>query len=329
MFKKGIKIMFVRQLFYLTKLLKQQWLEPEKLEKLQEIRLRKLVCYTYKYVPFYHNFFRLNRIKPKDIKTINDLKKLPIIRKEEIRKNLKSFVSTKLKKYAIRKTSGTTGPPLTIFCDKRFEDYWISLYARALLNVGYKPWEKIAYISSESPTTKFYNYFGFMRKCFLSRDLPEMEQLRKIKEEKAKVIISSVSDAMRLSSKIMETDFSLNPKFIVVGAEKLTGKSRKKIENAFNTTVYEWYGATEFMYIAWECKEHSLHINEDCIIEFLKGNEDVSSGERGRIIITCLENYAMPLIRYEIGDTAIPVYERCKCGRNLPIMKHIRREDNL
>lgn len=328
MFKKDLETMFVRKLFYVTKVLKQQWLEREKLKKLQEIKLRKIVCYAYKHVPFYHNILRLKKIRPNNIRNLSDLKKLPITKKDEILKNFKSFISDDIKKnIAIRTTSGTTGHPLTIFSDKRCEDYWESLFARALFNEGYRPWEKIAYISSELPNKKIYNYFGFTRKSFISRKLPEMVQLKKIKREKTKVIISSVYDALRLSSKVIEVSFSLNPKLVVVGAEVLTGKSREKIEDAFNTNVYEWYGSTEFPYIAWECKNHSLHVNDDCIVvELLKGNEDVSSGEKGKVVITSLENYAMPLIRYEIGDTATPIYERCSCGRNLSLVKHIRRQ---
>jgi phenylacetate-CoA ligase len=92
------------------------------------------------------------------------------------------------------------------------------------------------------------------------------------------------------------------------------------------------YGTSEFSLVAWECREHSgYHINADSVLmEFLDGEEEIAAGERGAVVCTGLNNYAMPLIRYKDEDIAVPLHENCSCGVKLPMLKSIEgRESDM
>ena len=109
---------------------------------------------------------------------------------------------------------------------------------------------------------------------------------------------------------------------------------REEIEEAFRCQVFDQYGCTEINSLGFECKNHAgLHIPIERVhIEFLGVEDDkpVSEGETGRIIVTCLENYGMPLIRYDTEDLGIKREGFCSCGRNLPMMDSIvGRTDDL
>jgi phenylacetate-CoA ligase len=114
------------------------------------------------------------------------------------------------------------------------------------------------------------------------------------------------------------------PKIVISAAENLSDKMRSVIESNFGTKVYDFYGAREIDHIAGECKHGLLHLFPWNYIEVLdKDNQPVREGEEGRIIITNLFNYSMPLIRYEIGDLVILGPEKCSCGQILPTLKKV------
>ncbi len=107
---------------------------------------------------------------------------------------------------------------------------------------------------------------------------------------------------------------------------------RKTIESTFQQKIYDQFGCVELGRTAWECPEHSgYHMDMDSVfMEFIKNGEEVSPGERGEIIYTGLYNYTMPLIRYSIGDVAIPSDEKCNCGRGLKLMESVEgRKDSF
>jgi len=124
----------------------------------------------------------------------------------------------------------------------------------------------------------------------------------------------------------------INPKNIFTTAEILDSNTRQLINSAFGVEVVDLFGCIEVNRTAWECSEHcGYHLDVDSVItEFIHEKENVSAGEKGNIVYTSLYNYAMPLIRYEVGDVGIPSDELCSCGRCLPLMKSIEgRHDDF
>jgi phenylacetate-CoA ligase len=105
----------------------------------------------------------------------------------------------------------------------------------------------------------------------------------------------------------------------------LFAPDRALVEKQLNCEVYDTYGCREVAMLAGECPEHAgYHISsETVLLEFVRDGEGVSAGELGEILITDLQNYGMPLIRYSVGDAGEPSDELCSCGRGLPLMKSI------
>ena len=123
----------------------------------------------------------------------------------------------------------------------------------------------------------------------------------------------------------------IKPKIIFAMSETLTDSSREELSEIFNSEILGHYGSEEFGTLAFECKEHSGYhlIADHAIIEIVNDHQNFGSGEKGEIIVTCLNNYTMPLIRYKLGDIAELSDEKCKCGRGLPLIKQIvGREDD-
>jgi phenylacetate-CoA ligase len=123
----------------------------------------------------------------------------------------------------------------------------------------------------------------------------------------------------------------VNPRLIFAQGSMVTQDCRDVANMVFNSELFETYGSVEFGHLAFECSEHcGLHmITSSAYIEFLDENgEYVSPGEQGEIIVTGLLNYAMPLIRYRIGDLAIPTDEKCPCRRTWPLIKKIQGRIN-
>jgi len=136
--------------------------------------------------------------------------------------------------------------------------------------------------------------------------------------------------AKEAKRKCIET---IKPKVIFGGAELVDNFSRQFIEEAFDAPFYDQYAIVELERLAWQCPEKSgYHIDaETIILQFVnKNGDEVSEGESGEIVCTSLFNYAMPFIRYAVGDIGVPSNEECPCGRTLPLMKVIEgRKDSL
>ena len=139
---------------------------------------------------------------------------------------------------------------------------------------------------------------------------------------------------LRLLAEAVKKNYiqDINPKVVFGTSELLDPETRKYINSVFDVEMIDHFGCVELNRTAWECSEHAgYHIDVDAVImEFIENGENVSSGERGEIVYTGLYNYAMPLIRYRIGDIGIPSDESCPCGRGLPLMKLIEgRSDSF
>jgi len=117
----------------------------------------------------------------------------------------------------------------------------------------------------------------------------------------------------------------VQPRIVIGSSEVLTEKARNYINSTFGIEIYDQFGCVEVGRSAWECEEHDgYHMDIDALaMEFVEGGEQVTFGEEGRLLYTSLYNYAMPLIRYDVGDLCVPTSETCLCGRGLPLIRHI------
>ena len=318
---------------------KTQWLSVDEIKKIQWKKLKNLLEYAYVNVPFYHRVSKALNMTPKDITTPDRFRELPLLDKEEITSNINYIVSSnyKIKDLVPNSTGGSTGINLNFFNDRKNSGFVSAIVLRndrwARLEIGDKNariWGSPFDISLQDHL-KSKIYKKLFRTLFLSSyNLSEEDMfvyVRKLRLYKPKVIIGYSSSLYHFAKFLEKNGIKgINPKSIISSAEVLYDHQRELIESVFQCRVFNRYGCREFSTIAQECPQHSgMHINaEHVYVECLKRNgEPASHGERGELVITNLDNYGMPFIRYRIGDIGILSDRKCNCGRGLPILENI------
>ena len=320
--------------------MRRPYWSKKKLRKYQEKRIRFLVNHSYYNVSFYRKKFKELGITPNDIKTLEDLNKLPIIKKDELRKAnttdliSKGFSPSNLKK---QKTSGSTGKPFTLYLN-RAEDSWRkAIYMRANISCGQKirdSWVVITAPHHFSDSSGIQRRLGFFAQTCVPVFTKLKEQVQIIKKVQPNVL-DGYSGAIHLLAKEIDRQGidSIRPRIVFGTADLIDDRSRNFIEDIFDAPFYDQFGCSEVDRTAWQCPEKiGYHMDIDSVItQFVDddGNE-VSSGERGNIVYTSLFNYVTPFIRYSVGDLGVPFDDECPCGRNFPLMKNIEgRSDSV
>jgi phenylacetate-CoA ligase len=329
--------MDIRALLNMYQLRRNLHIEQSDLMKMQQIKLRAMIKHAYENVPFYHKKFGSVGIKPEDIKTVADLSKIPTITKSEVQSSFEEFVArtVDLGKCFKRTTSGSTGVPLTIVVERtriRFEE---ALWARALSENGLRIRDSLAIIGdprSFPHKRSWYQHIGVMKRNHISIFDSTDQKITLLEKIKPNAIKSYPSSLAILANALEKKGNTVKPRLIFTTAEFLDNQSRKLISSVFGSEAFDNYASYEFSFMAWECSERiGYHMNIDnLVMEFVDDEEAVAQGESGEIVCTGLANWAMPLIRYRIGDVGVPSDEQCSCGRKLPLMKVVEgRVDDL
>lgn len=334
--------MLARSAFYLYQLRKNLRLEPSRLQEMQRKRLRAIIRHAYENVPFYHRKFDKAGIKLDDIKSVADMAKIPMTTKSEIQAcSLEDVVARNVDVNRCVKTmtSGSTGLPLTVIRDKRAEDFGSALWARAFMENGLRLRDRMAIISDPRYFPKDRGWFERLVRAIIGRRKQisvfddAKRQLRLLEDYTPDVIKGYPSSLAILADVCRKKASCVKPRLVFTGAELLDKGHRKLISSVFECELLDYYACIEFSLLMWECREHvGYHMNIDsAVIEFAKNGETVAPGERGEIVCTTLVNYAMPLIRYRLGDVGIPIEEQCSCGKSLPLLKMLegRTDDFL
>ncbi len=303
---------------------KQQWLSYQELKKIQERRLRTIVRWAYDTVPYYHQIFREKNLFPEDIVTVEDLQKLPVLTKKDVQEHQQELRSKGVPSKGLRTqtTTGSTGIPLEMVQDPMYVAACKAVLLRAFRANGLRFTDRILRIKQSPYKSSWYERFGIFPNMNASVYESPEQLARKCNTIKPDVIYAYPSILQAISS----TNIPLRPvRRVFSMAETLSRGARIAIQNAFHTQVADFYGSTEFGSIAWECPFHEgHHINVDHgVVECCDGNGEAVSGKAGEVIITGFFNYAMPLIRYALGDMATLSKEKGACGRGLPLLKTV------
>ena len=332
---------------YFKGLEESQWYSTDKLLELQFKKLKQFIKYAYENVTFYNELFKKVRFDPdKNLKDYEDIRKISLLDKETVRQNLDKLRSVNYSKRNIMTlhTSGTTGKSLTIYlsneCYQR--EYAFNWLHRSW--GGIRRGDRIATIGSHpvAPINKmtppFWVRNDYENQLLFSSYHITKENLKYYIEElekfQPKFIHGFPSSIYLLASFIEDNSINgIRPECIFLSSETLLDYQRAVIEEAFDCKVFMWYGNTEIVANIVECEHGRLHIkHEHSYIEFLGKNDNpVDFGEEGRMVCTGFGNYAMPLIRYDVGDVAIPINESCPCGRGGMLVKKVvgRVEDYI
>lgn len=326
--------MFKVAMDYFFYLRKSQWEQKHIIEGNSWKKIHDNIKYAYEHVPFYKEQFRKAGITPDDITSIRDMYKIPLTTKQKILQSNLSYVSDEFASddlYTSR-TSGSTGEPFVSYFDKR--GWSILKFAskyRARKACGFSIIEKFVVIEAmpvneAEKHNDSYNISNLLiRKKFLSIYDTLDNHIEFYQKFQPTTIYGFPSYFVKLVEYLEKNNIRLDfVKRIFTSSEILNTTTRKLIEEYFNCELHDIYGSTEIKEVSWECKTHEgYHINEDLVyVECIDENGmPVEDGVEGRIVMTSLENKAMPLLRYSIGDTGVILKHKCSCGRNFRLMK--------
>lgn len=325
----------INKFIQLKKAQRRQYWKPEKLNEYQLKRLREILKFSYETIPFYHERFKKFGLNPRAIKSLKDLKKIPILTKKEIKDNYEKIINPKIdiSKARVVPTCGSTGIPLKMVYDTKADDFSKAINLRSHIENGLRFNKKWAIIGDYRtvPSPNIIQKFGIFRIYYINLIDDVHNQIKTLSSIKPDFLTGYPSQIKIISEELKKSNIDLSIETVFTTAELLDDETREIIHNSLNSDVIDLFGCIEVNRTAWECKKHmGYHMDIDSVvIEFIRDNEEVTTNDWGDIIYTSLYNYAMPLIRYDVGDRGIPSDEQCTCGRTLPLMKKVvgRKDD--
>ncbi len=320
-------------------------LSYEEMDVYRSKSLKKMIRYASE-VPLYKDKFENANLNPSEIKDINDVKKLPIVTKQDLR-NYKvpgtlhpNF--NKDKAYKVD-TSGSTGEPVSIYKDmsmiaaelttmlRMFKSYNLDVRNSKTSNIGdfslpdsydeeclqKGAYEKLGFLS---PVRK-----GSMQSLFAGEDVSKI--MKKLEAYEPDLIVGYPGTLIGLMVlKAEGKGENLNPKYVVSSGGVLDKYTKKRIEDLFDTRVLDLYAATESGTVGFECLNGNYHIQSDYVnIEAIDEKENrVPAGEHGHIVITRLYGKGTPILRYTgMNDYVTLLDEKCDCGMHTPLIKKV------
>jgi phenylacetate-CoA ligase len=302
----------------------------DELHRLQLRRLRSLLQHAYLTVPYYKRTFDAAGFKPSQIENIADISKIPLLSKQDVRENVHfamfSDLHDKKEMHKIN-TSGSTGEPFVCYADKFQLEMRFATTLRALEMSGWKFGDRQLRLWHQtlgmSRTQAFKERLDawFMRRHFIPAfEMSEdsLKSLIKTIEKKKPVLIDGYAESLNFIAIASTSRSKHSPRAVMSSAQQLTDSTRAQIENQFGAKVLDKYGSREFSGIAYQCLESQHHHvqDESYVLEVLVDGRPAKVGEVGEVVVTDLNNFSMPLIRYRIGDMAIAVDQTpCRCGR--------------
>lgn len=306
---------------------KSQYWNSQQMYAYQEYKLGRLLWHCYKNVPFYRSWFKKNGLSPSDIK-LDKMDNLPIITKKFLQKNLEWFEAEKdMGKREQAKTSGSTGIPLhfpksltsTAFQlaamyrghrwhgvelgDREARLWGIPVDLRGRLKMRLTDlllnrFRESEYNLNEDVLVDFYNRCLKKKPVYITGYTSMVVQF-------ARFIEKSCLDGSRFKLKMVKCT-----------SETIHEADYSLIERVFGCPLVSEYGAAETGLIAFQCEKGCHHIMSDCcIVEFLKPKYSLGDESLREIVVTNLDNTALPIIRYKLGDLVVPSERHCDCGR--------------
>jgi len=320
-------------------------MSSSEMRKLQSERLKELVNKVYQNVEFYRKKMDEKGVRPSDIRSIDDISKLPFTNKTDLRDNYPFglFAAPMNEIVRIHASSGTTGKPTTVGYTKKDIENWQEVLDRCLTMSGVTP-EDIVQVS--------FGYGLFTGGLGIHYGAENVgctvvpisagntrRQLQLMSDFGSTVLACTPSYALHLADAMSEFGYSLSDmklKTGVFGAEPFSENMRLELEKKWGIKAFDIYGLSEIMGpgVANDCEFHDgLHIHEDHFFPEVvdpKTKEPLPDGQQGELVFTTLTKEGIPLLRYNTHDLTTLTRERCECGRTLVRMKKITgRSDDM
>ena len=326
------------QLAYEREFERTQYASPEELREIQTRRLQMLVKHAFASCAFYRERFAQAGVSPEDIRTLEDLRALPILEKTTIQARIADMVAEGWPGRDLIKnqTGGSTGTPVPFFLSR---DRKCSRAAATLRHNRWAGWnvgDRAAVIWGAPRDRPDDSLRSRLRGALLREPLwldtaglteATMEHFRaSLARHEPRIIQAYARSAVVFARWLEATGKSVHaPNSIVTSAEVLEDNDRLLLERVFGCPVFNRYGCREVSVVASECDAHAgMHVMaEGLYLEIETPNGPAKPGESGSILVTDLLNHAMPLIRYRIGDVGSWAPGECPCGRHLPRLERV------
>ncbi len=316
---------------------RQQYWSDAQIHALQTEKLNQLLKHAYETSQWYKNVIDKIGLNINQKCTLADLARFPVTTKLDIRDNTPKFISTKYNPDTMpkAKTGGSTGVSLNLFFDERCQKLRNGAQIFADSFSGWKPGIRVAAVWGNPPVPKTLKAkiraFLLDRMIYLdTMDLNSQSMeyfVRRWRKFQPEMIFGHSHSIYIFAKYLIEQKIiDLRPTGIVATSMMLLDQERAVIEDAFQCKVSNRYGCEEVGLIAVECEKHQgMHINSSHIIlECLDANDQpVPPGESGKLVITDLNNFGMPLIRYRVEDVGVLSAQKCSCGRTTPLLERL------
>jgi phenylacetate-coenzyme A ligase PaaK-like adenylate-forming protein len=314
-----------------------QWLPPEQLAEYQLQRLRIFLTRIGRHVSYYRELFDSLDFDPQAVRSLNDLHRLPLMGKPEIRENTRSMTADGAKGLQKFNTGGSTGEPLIFYLGKERVSHDVAAKRRATrwwgVDIGDPEivvWgspielgsqDRIRLLRDKIFRTKLLSAFE-MSEANLQRFVERIQKFRPL------MLFGYPSSLALIANFATDNGYELDNLGIqvtFVTSERLYDHQRKAIEKAFGCPVANGYGGRDAGFIAHQCPSGAMHITaEDIVVEVVDQNGmPLPPGEKGEIVVTHLCTSDFPFVRYRTGDIGVLGREACACGRGLPILAEI------
>ncbi|HPE58531.1 MAG TPA: hypothetical protein PK904_19150 [Bacteroidales bacterium] len=326
---------------YLKEVKSREYYTKEQWEVYQTALLRKLLVHAMEHVPFYRTKYKTAGISIQELRdfTLQDLRNLPFLEKEELRQfGTSTLLSEKKGRGIFTSSSGSTGTPVKIFLPSNFHQYWYALTESRMRN-----WAGLTYktprgmiggrriVPSAELTPPFYRYNPVEKQTYFSayHITPETaaNYVEGIIRHKVEYMTGYAVSNYMLARFIEEQNLAVPAmKAVITSSEKLTTEMRTTLERVYRCPVFDSYSGSEFCGLISESPERKLLFSPDSgIMELISNNGSYTKpGETGEIVATGLYNFDQPLIRYRIGDVVTLSADQSPVGgRHMPVIVEI------
>ena len=327
---------------------KEETLSRKEIEKIQLARLQETVNRVYASVPAYRKKMDDAGVKPEDVKSLNDLRKLPFVTKQDMRDNYPFglFATDKKNLVRIHASSGTTGKPTVVGYTKNDLDMWTECVSRIACMGGATPDDFaqicFGYGMFTGALGLHYGLENIGATIIPSSTGNSEKQIMYMQDFGTTLLVATPSYALRLAEVAKEMGIDpakdLKVKIGLFGSELLTDAMREEVHKVWgkDMLITSNYGMSELIGpgVSGECEYLcGMHINEDYFIPEIIDpvtEEVLPAGEKGELVITCIKKEGIPLIRYRTKDITRLFYEPCKCGRTFCRMENLSgRSDDM
>lgn len=311
---------------------------PAVIRQRQFTRLVRLVRFAAEQSEFYRTLFAEHDIDPQSLRTPADFARIPVLTKAAYRANVRRMLADSFRHaddLFIKKTSGSTGIPLDVLSSEPSLRWKAACTRRADEWSGWRAGEPVAKVWG-NPTYKKHGLKGRLHNLLVERavylDTLDVtpQRLREFVEGvnrlKPTLLFGHAHSIYLFARFAAEHAPDVHkPRAIISTAMALHDWQRRVIEQTFGCPVTNRYGAEETSVIACECEAHAgLHLNADNLyVETVDRDGRPVTGRPGFLVVTDLSNYAVPLVRYQLGDVAVISDRPCPCGRTLPLLERI------